>query len=225
MNSNEKFNFENTAYEQLKLAILKGLYPPGAQIIEETIASQLNMSRSPVRSAIKRLEVEGFLEKRANRRMYVTHGNITKTINTLYIRKALEGVAAYQAALNRTEEDIRDIRAVLDQIKVCDDSFKLLRLGTEIHKLIYIASGNTQLTNIGTNILDQVSISSYRSLSAGPSRIHESYLEHATLADAVFARDAELAEQKAREHIDILIDRALRSYDEEKNDDSLLISY
>ena len=225
MNPSEKLNFENTAYEQLKLAILKGLYPPGAQIIEETIASQLNMSRSPVRSAIKRLEVEGFLEKRTNRRMYVTHGNITKTINALYIRKALEGVAAYQAALNRTEEDIQNLQAILDQMKVCDDSFKLLRLGTEIHKLIYIASKNTQLANIGTNILDQVSISSYRSLSAGPTRIHESYVEHAALAEAVFAQDANLAEQKAREHIDILIDRAIRSYNEEDRDNDLLISY
>ena len=225
MNSSDKLNFESTAYEQLKLAILKGLYPPGAQIIEETIASQLNMSRSPVRSAIKRLEAEGFLEKRANRRMYVTHGDITKTINALYIRKALEGVAAYQAALNRTEEDILAIRAGLEQMKICDDSLKLLRLGTDIHKLIYIASKNTQLATIGTNILDQVSISSYKSLSAGPARIHDSYVEHAALAEAVFAQDAKLAEQKAREHIDILIDRAVSAYNAEYHDNDLLISY
>ena len=228
MNNNEKVSFENTAYQQLKQAIIRGIYPPGSQIIEELIATQLNMSRSPVRGAIKRLEAEGFLDKRANRRMYVTHGNAKRTLDALYIRKALEGASAYQAALNHTDEDIAAIQAILNQMKdYCDndDSFNALRLGTDIHKAIYQATKNNQLITLGINVLEQVSLFGYKSLRESPSRIHESFSEHAALAEAIFAGDCLLAEQKARDHVEVLIKRVLRHYDEEQNGPPLLIQY
>ena len=118
-----KQDLERFAYEQIKTAIVKGIYPPGYQIVEELVADQLSMSRSPVRTAIKRLQTEGFLEKRTNRRVYVALGDHQRTVNTLYIRKALEGVAAYQAAMNRTEEDLEEIRA---SPKWCS----IIRMGT-----------------------------------------------------------------------------------------------
>lgn len=228
MNQNERASFENTAYQQLKQAIIIGIYPPGSQIIEESIASQLGMSRSPVRSAIKRLETEGFLEKRANRRMYVTNGDLKRTLDALYIRKALEGMAAYQAAMNHTEEDFRAIQSALDQMKECcssDDSFQLLRLGTDIHKLIYYATKNKQLTQIGINVLEQESLFSYKSLITGPSRIQDSYAEHSALAEAIFVGDAALAEEKARAHIDVLIVRVLHTHKNAPQSHSLLIQY
>lgn len=89
-NLEQKRDLETLAYQQLKMAIVKGIYPPGYQITEEIVAAQLNVSRSPVRTAIKRLQTEGFLEKRSNRRVYVTLGDYKRTINTLYVRKALE---------------------------------------------------------------------------------------------------------------------------------------
>lgn len=58
----KKTSYEAIAYRELRNAILTGIFPPGYQVVEEHISSQLNMSRSPVRSAIKRLETEGFLE-------------------------------------------------------------------------------------------------------------------------------------------------------------------
>ena len=228
MNNNEKVSFENTAYEQLKQAIIRGIYPPGSQIVEELIAAQLNMSRSPVRGAIKRLEAEGFLDKRANRRMYVTHGNAKRTLDALYIRKALEGISAYQAAISHTDEDIVAIQSILNQMKDCcdkDDSFNVLRLGTDIHKAIYHATKNKQLINLGINVLEQVSLFGYKSLRESPSRIHESYAEHAELAEAIFAGDGHLAEQKARDHIEVLIKRVLRYHNEEQNGTPLLIQY
>jgi len=228
MSRNDTANFENTAYMQLKQAIIKGVYPPGSQIIEESIASQLSMSRSPVRSAIKRLETEGFLEKRTNRRMYVTHGNNKKALDALYIRKALEGVAAYQAAKNFDEEDAKALCTALEEMKESSssgDSFRILRLGTDIHKLIYAAAKNDQLARLGVNILEQVSLFSYRSLNTGTARVQASYREHAALIEAILSRNAALAEQKAREHVDVLIDIILRSRSEEQGTSSLLIQY
>ena len=94
-NGNEKkVSLENIAYEQLKNAIVVGIYPPGIQIVEEQIANQLNISRSPVRIAIKRLEAEGFLDRYSNKRIYVAFADAKRTIDALYIREALEGMAA-----------------------------------------------------------------------------------------------------------------------------------
>lgn len=228
MNTTEKQNFEALAYEQLKQAIIKGIYPPGAQIIEESIANQLNISRSPVRSAIKMLEAEGFLEKHPNRRMYVAHGSLKKTLDALYIRKALEGIAAYQAAYNHTEEDVLSIRSILEKMKEgcsSNDSFTLLRLGIDIHKAVYNATKNPQLTHIGINVLEQEAMFSFKSLSTEGSRMQDSYVEHTLLAEAIFQRNAPLAEERARAHIDVLLQRVRRTYDEKQKNDSLLIHY
>lgn len=203
-------DLEGLAYEQLKAAIVKGVYPPGYQIVEELIAEQLSMSRSPVRTAIKRLQAEGFLEKRTNRRMYVALGDYQRTINTLYIRKALEGIAAYQAAVNRTEEDLVTIRQCISkmvQYYKAEDAFKQLRWGIEIHRMIYHISKNEQLAQIGINALEQESVFSYRSLNNDSARATRSFHEHNAILNAIINQDADLAEQKAREHVDRLIER------------------
>ena len=103
--TNSRETLENRAYEALKTAIVTGVYPPGAQIVEELAASQLAVSRSPVRSAIKRLQAEGFLERYPNKRIYVAMADAEKTKNALYIREALEGMASRLAAL-RPEESV-----------------------------------------------------------------------------------------------------------------------
>ena len=100
----KKTSYEAIAYRELRNAILTGIFPPGYQVVEEHISSQLNMSRSPVRSAIKRLETEGFLEKRDNKRIYVALPELDKVLDILYIREALDGMCSRLAAQNRTAE-------------------------------------------------------------------------------------------------------------------------
>lgn len=209
-NLEQKRDLETLAYQQLKMAIVKGIYPPGYQITEEIVAAQLNVSRSPVRTAIKRLQTEGFLEKRSNRRVYVTLGDYKRTINTLYVRKALEGMAAYQAAVNRTDEDITVIKRLISEMGYYykeDDSFKILQMGIEVHRVIYMASKNDLLAQIGINALEQEAVFSYRSLNNDSMRASRSYREHMAIMNAVLEQEAELAEQKARDHVDRLIER------------------
>lgn len=228
LTENPKQNLESIVYTQLKMAIVKGVYPPGYQIVEELIAEQLNMSRSPVRTAIRQLQAEGFLEKRANRRVYVTLGDYRRTLNTLYVRKALEGIAAYQAAINRANDDIQRINALIDEMGQYykeDDAFKLLQVGIEVHRVIYVASKNDLLAQLGINALEQESVFSYRSLSNDSMRAARAYQEHTSILNAVLNREADLAEQKARDHVDRLIER-VQSTDREQASDhtGLLLS-
>lgn len=226
----QKQDLEAVAYEQLKAAIVKGIYPPGYQISEELVADQLGMSRSPVRTAIKQLLTEGFLEKRLNRRVYVTFGDNIRTLNALYVRKSLEGTAAYLAAINRTDNDIAEIEGLISKMDHCyetNDAFKLLQLGIEVHRIIYIAAKNDHLARIGINALEQEAIFSYHSLSNDSLRAARSYQEHCAILNAIIARKADLAEQKARDHVDRLIERVqvqVSNQNNDKNSGSLLLA-
>ena len=220
----QKQDLEAVAYEQLKAAIVKGIYPPGYQVSEELIADQLGMSRSPVRTAMKQLLTEGFLEKRSNRRVCVTFGDYKRTLNTLYIRKALEGTASYLAAINRNNDDIAEIENLIsrmDHYYETNDAFKLLQLGIEVHRIIYIAAKNDQLARIGINALEQESIFSYRSLSNDSMRSARSYQEHCAILNAIISRKADFAEQKARDHVDRLIERVQIQASSQSNDKDL----
>lgn len=221
-----KQSLESIVYTQLKMAIIKGVYPPGYQIAEELVAEQLNMSRSPVRTAIRQLQAEGFLEKRANRRVYVTLGDYRRTLNTLYVRKALEGIAAYQAAVNRDDEDIQRIDALISEMKQYyqeGDTFKLLQVGIDVHRIIYLASKNDLLAQLGINALEQESVFSYRSLSNDSMRASRAYQEHISILNAVLTGEAQLAEQRARDHVDHLIERVQSTDREQAADHSGLL--
>ncbi len=210
-NGNEKkVSLENIAYEQLKNAIVVGIYPPGIQIVEEQIANQLNISRSPVRIAIKRLEAEGFLDRYSNKRIYVAFADAKRTIDALYIREALEGMAARLAATNRTAEHIEQLKALFAEMEDAQsrqDTFVLYQKGVDVHRLLYVAANNPQLERIGINTLEQESVFSYRSLLRDHGRGHAMHDEHKVIAKYVIEQDADRAEEAARYHIRQLIDR------------------
>jgi DNA-binding GntR family transcriptional regulator len=215
---------ESVAYEELKNALIIGIYPPGSQIIEEIIASQLDMSRSPVRSAIKRLEAEGFLEKHSNKRIYVTRGDARRTINILRIREALDGMTARLAALYRDEEDIARFRTLMDEMDACVDEKNVIlayRCGFRMHYAIYEASKNPELSKMAGSILEREAISSYRSLQQDTQRVRASQREHAEIVGAITAQKPDEAESLARRHIETLIRHAERMLEEDTLSSSL----
>lgn len=224
----DKDALENVAYEQIKMAIVEGSYPPGFQIVEESIANGLNMSRSPVRVALRRLLAEGFLEKYPNRRMHVTFANAKRTLDALYIRKALEGVSAYQAALNRDETDISNIRELLSKMNAWQetgDVTSLYKMTVSIHRLIYSVSKNVQLERLGVNALEQESVFSFRSLSLDQERILAAYNEHSAIAESIIQGDADAAERYARDHIDKLIQRVQPTLRQKEQGDGSILSW
>lgn len=208
--SEKKVSLENVAYEELKNAIVVGIYPPGIQIVEEQIANQLNISRSPVRIAIKRLEAEGFLDRYSNKRIYVAFADAKRTIDALYIREALEGMAARLAAVNRTPEHIAKLQALfaeMEEAQSKQETFVLYQKGVNVHRLLYAAANNPQLERIGINTLEQESVFSYRSLLRDNGRSQAMHSEHRMIAKYVMEQDADRAEEAARYHIRQLIDR------------------
>jgi len=211
---------ETIAYTEIYNAIITGIFPPGYQIVEEGISEQLNMSRSPVRSAIKRLQAEGFLEKRTNRRIYVTFPSTSKVVDALYVREALDGMTARLAAIKRTDEDIAEIETILEQSNESlsqNDLFRQHELAVLIHIKIYNASHNEMLSRMAANIEHQTALFTYRSLQDDVYRAKCALDEHTLICRHVIDQKPDEAESAAREHINKLLQRVLIVEQRQKN--------
>ena len=209
----KKGDLEDLAYTELKNAIVTGSCPPGMQIAEDMIANQLNMSRSPVRVAIKRLQAEGFLERRANKRIYVTFANEKRTLDALYVREALEGIAARLAAVSRTEDDIKQLQAIMSEAEELiqqNNIYESYRIGFKMHKKIFCIARNEQLSRFGIITLEQESVISYRSLQNSLDRAKIAHQEHEIIVNHIITGNADEAEAAARQHIVRLQERLLQ---------------
>ena len=204
---------EEKAYEKLKDAIVMGKYPPGYQIVEIALAAKLEMSRSPVRIAIKRLEGEGILERRSNKRYYVAHANKERTMETLYVREVLEGLAARLAASRRTELDIQKLNNCMEQMDKYSKENKSRELYLEsvrFHKLIFRIARNSQLEKFGVVNMEQEAVFSYRSLFQNNDRTFQAHTEHKEILCCIIQKDCDGAEKAARNHIKVLIQRVIK---------------
>lgn len=216
---------EDFAYQELKNAIVTGIYPPGSQIVEVFIAQQLNMSRSPVRIAIKRLQAEGILERHQNKRIYVAIANNKRTLDTLYVREALEGLAARFAAIRRTDEDVAFLTKSVELMNrfIAENKPKELYFASvQFHKDIFHVSQNEQLEKLGVSNMEQEAVFSYRSFSQNVERASIAHAEHLKIYKCIVAKDAEGAELVARKHVHNLIDKLLEEDEKEEPSSSTL---
>lgn len=210
--SDEELSLETIAYKEIKQAITSGIFPRSYQIVEEHISGQLNMSRSPVRSAIKRLQAEGYLERRDNKRIYVASPDTSEIIDILYVREALDGMTARLAAVHRTDRDVEIINDILAQTKVLMKSNNLAQLHEltiQIHHAIYGASKSRHLSALAKTAESQVSLFTYHSLKLDDTRSEAAYAEHALIAQYVIEQKPDEAEKAARYHIAQLRDRVI----------------
>ena len=104
-------------YEEIKNHILSGYYRPGQRLIETNLAEELNVSRTPIRDALNRLEAEGLITSSPTRGLTVTKLSKDDIKDLYQARAVLEGLAAKLAALMATEEELRDFSAFIRRPK------------------------------------------------------------------------------------------------------------
>ena len=147
----------DTAYDILKEAIIKGTLAQGQKLVETQLSAQMNVSRVPVREAMKKLEQDGLVEKTDKR------GFVVKTISkeeigeTFGIRALLESYAAFLATehvddslIKKLDESIEAYRQVLKT----GDTEKLMQINTQFHEIIYKAAGSQKLYGLINNFRD-----------------------------------------------------------------------
>ena len=191
-------------YETLREAIRNGALTPGERLMEIQLAEELGVSRTPVREAIRKLELERFVVMLPRRGTYVANLSL-KDINEVFeIRAALDGLAAGLAAERITEEELEQMERLLVEIADCIEQHnnqKIVEADEAFHDILYRASRNERLVGIICNLREQ--FARFRSVSIKyPGRLQNTLEEHRQLVEAIAQRNPEAAQQKAREHIE-----------------------
>ena len=187
--------------EHIRQAIISGIFHPGERLMEIQLAEEMGVSRTPVREAIRKLELEGLVVMIPRRGTYVANISI-KDINEVYeVRTALDVLAAGLAAERINEDELEMMQRLLVEIGQYIDEGnieKIVEIDTAFHDILYQASRNNRLVGIIYNLREQ--LTSFRAKSmAYPGRLEETLEEHRRIVDTIAQGDA-VAAQKASEY-------------------------
>ena len=193
-------------FRSIQAAIVRGDIPPGSKISEPELARTYGISRGPLREAIHRLEGQKLLVRVPHVGARVVSLSHAELIELYEIRESLEGMACRLAAERMTQDEIDELRNVLD-LHEQDAAFKAgvgyyqQEGDFDFHYRIIQGSGNQTLARMLCGELYQL-VRMYRlQFSATPNRPHQAFAEHHRILDAIAERDGELAELLMRRHI------------------------
>ncbi|MHB1652478.1 MAG: GntR family transcriptional regulator [Desulfitobacteriaceae bacterium] len=188
-------------FDSMREAIISGVLKPGERLMEIQLADEMGVSRTPIREAIRKLELEAFVVMIPRKGAYVAGVSLKDMADVFEIRAALEGLAAGLAAERITEEELEQMERVLlfDESEE-PDLEKVVESDTDFHALVYKSSRNERLVQILGNLREH--FQRFRSTSlAVPGRIKLAIEEHRTIVEALGRHDVAEAQELATAHI------------------------
>lgn len=187
--------------DELRLAIIGGVYAQGERLVEEELAERFGVSRNPIRQALQELASEGFVVIEPRRGARVATMDPRHAGELFEIRAPLEGLVAGLAAVRRTEAQLAELRYVVDAGVAAASAGRLdelPELNTRFHQTLAEAADNELLTATLGKLSDIIRWVYAARIAA---RAGESWREHAELVDAIAAGDRDLAERRGAAHI------------------------
>ncbi len=190
------------AYAALRDRIVSLRIPPGAPINEDDLGRELDMGRTPVREAIKRLALENLVTVFPRRGTFASEINITDLAHISDVRQQLEGHAAYRAAQRLTPVQREELDALVEEIerRPSGAADALMALDARIHRFVYRCAGNPYLRETLERYLNLSLRIWYLVLGRLP-HLFERVHEHTDLLHAVRVGDADGARAIAAEHV------------------------
>jgi len=192
----------------LEEQIVSGKLPPGARLDEAEIAAQFNVSRTPVREALKALTATGLVEVRGRQGVTVATITIPILLEMFEMMAALEGLCAKLAARRATlteKANLRAIHAKLIQALDSQDPERFYAINHEFHDALYDAA-HTHFLAGQTRALRRRVAGYRRHVTHQPGRMAATIGEHERILDAIERADAEAAFRAASEHVNLLGD-------------------
>jgi DNA-binding GntR family transcriptional regulator len=190
-------------FTQLQNDILNGKYESGYSLIETRLSEELGVSRTPIREAIRQLELEGLVQAIPNKGAIVK-GISAQDIEDIYtIRMLIEGLAARWATEKITHEELQELREALDMEEfytMKNDTEHLMKFDSRFHDIIFKASKSKPLMHTLSTFHHYVQRSRNVSLSS-PGRAKEVLEEHKAIFQAISEGDAERAEKLTTQHV------------------------
>ena len=156
---NEYLPLRDVVFQTLRNAILKGELKPGERLMEIQLAQKLGVSRTPVREALRKLELEGLVIMIPRRGAIVADITVQDLNDVLEVRSALEELAVKKACDGATDEQLKALKQAANDFKRCADGDDLLgcvEADMQFHEIIYAATNNKRLQQMLLNLREQM---------------------------------------------------------------------
>ena len=193
-------------FHEIHEKILNGVYRDSEELREIALAEELGVSRTPVREALRQLELEGLVKIVPNKGAVVT-AITTKDVKDIYIiRSMLEGLCARWATENITEEQLDEMEEILllsefyINKKKKEPTSQVVELDGKFHEVLYQASDSRIMKHLLSDFHKYVRLARRTSVE-NPERAEKSIEEHRALLEAIKAKDADKAEELANKHM------------------------
>ena len=218
VNVNEYLPLRDVVFNTLRQAIITGEFVPGERLMEIALANRLGVSRTPVREAIRKLELEGLVVMIPRKGAEVARITEKDLRDVLEVRSSLEELAAGLATERLDESSREKIQAALDNFREAiqtDDNPKIADCDVEFHDAVFEATQNKRLIQIINNLREQ--IYRYRLEYVKDTAYHTVLLkEHEELVEAMFAGNKERAKEIMKRHIDNQEETVIKKIQEEE---------
>ena len=204
VNMNEYLPLRDVVFNTLRQAILKGELAPGERLMEIQLAERLGVSRTPIREAIRKLELEGLVLMIPRKGAEVAKISEKSLRDVLEVRRSLEELAIELACQRMTEEEVAALVQTPEEWMAavgCGDAMKIAETDETYHDVIYKGTGNDRLVQILNNLREQMYRYRLEYIKDEDKR-QILLLEHDKILKAVKLRRVEEAKEAMREHID-----------------------
>lgn len=190
-------------HQRMVAALVSGQFRGGEELSEAALAAQFQVSRTPVREALRRLEAEGLVVNLVNRQATVIEPSRTDVVETYEVRQILEASAARRAADRMSSEQIAELRSLARAALPTasgewgNDERKF---DEELHRSVAECCGNEKLRKEIVRYSNLVQFVRSR-VGRKPQRLAHGHAEHLRIVDALEARDADRAGAEMSAHI------------------------
>lgn len=204
VNMNEYLPLRDVVFNTLRQAILKGELEPGERLMEIQLADRLGVSRTPIREAIRKLELEGLVLMIPRKGAEVAKISEKSLRDVLEVRRSLEELAIELACQRMSDDDIRDLADAAEAFRTAvqtADAMTIAETDEHYHDIIYNGTGNNRLVQILNNLREQMYRYRLEYIKDADKR-QILVVEHDHILKAIKERHVAEAKTAIREHID-----------------------
>ena len=209
-------SLQEQTYQALRTAILSGELTPGQRLVETHLAKKLQVSRTPIREALRQLQREELVIAEPNNMLRVATISMTDAVQLYDCRLALEQLSVAEACENATETQIQNLNMMVMQAEKLIKSkpsqltnYQLLDLDYRFHRLLAESSGNLRLRSLLDQVFDKMMLLRIHTIQNNRD-VLEIRTEHRQIYEAVQARNPETATQAIKAHLVASKERVVR---------------
>ena len=194
---------KDQAYEEIRKLVLQRRSTDRFSFSENSLAAEMRMSRTPIREALQRLQMEGFIEIHPNRGVVIPEVSVVEVNETFALRMAVEEFVIREMTPQMTPENIGEMDLYLSRQKEAmerNDVLEYLRHDKGFHDLFFRLYANSLIFNTIQRVLDRF-YSMGTNVLRRPGSVQRSFAEHCAVADAVRNNDGEKAAAAMHAHL------------------------